>query len=276
MIENLVQLLTRLVYDGWITDAQAAAIMLYWRDRQDAELAALLSMPIEEGIGPRPADDDDAPPWLPLLSLPRSPQARTAVMDAYQDAHAERMAQLTADLEAGRLTVAEWQAGARRANAELLDAARSLGGQMTVATLRRVEEIEREQAAYLQRFADQLAALRLYRAMPAARRDATGPGLAEWTAAYIAHRLASYSGAARGLFFAASEGGAAYGPGWIVRYIARDDDRTCSACYDAQGYYLPGEGPMPGDVCYGGGACRCRREAIYDPARYAALRAGAQ
>jgi hypothetical protein len=271
-LEELVQLLARLVADGEISEAQAAAILGYWQDRPQAELRAVLPLALAQGVGPL-VDDDAAPLWPPVLparATAASAAARRRLLDRAQDEHAAKMAWLCADLEAGRITVSEWQTAARRANAALLDFAVRLGGGPDTAALRqRVADIEREQAAYLQRFADGVSVRRL--AAPVAQDDDDKPLLVPWALAYLARRLASYSGAGRGAFFVGLEGGAEMGPGWVVHYEARDDERTCSACRGAEGYYLPGQGPMPGDVCFGGGACRCVRVAVYDPARYAQL-----
>ena len=275
-LEQLVQLLARLVTDGDISEAQAAAILAYWRTRPSAELARVLPLALADGVGV--LEDDDDAPWLPVLLLVGGGYAeRTRRLDALQDAHAAEVARLADELDAGRLTVAQWQAATRRANAALLDAARALaGGRVTVQMQRYMARVEREQAAYLQRFADGVSARALVAAAPAAGGAARAlPVLLAWTAAYIARRAASYSGRARGVFFAAQEAGAALGPGWVVHYQARDDGSTCSPCRDADGYYLPGQGPLPGEICYGGGACRCVRVPVYDPARYAQLLAGA-
>lgn len=52
----------------------------------------------------------------------------------------------------------------------------------------------------------------------------------------------------------------------VYEYRAVDDPRTCDECgrYSGQ-FFLPGEGPYPGQVCRGGGRCRCERIATYNP-----------
>lgn len=272
MIAQLVDLLARLVTDGELTEEQAASILAYWRGRPEAELARVLPLAVTEGVGA--LDDDDAPPFFPIILLygGMNHTERVRRMNVLQDAHAAQMRRLTEDLEAGRLTVAQWQAATRQANAQLLDAAASLGSRrLTVRARQAIAETEREQAAYLQRFADGVSVRRL--AAPLADVGGAAP-LALWTAAYIAQRATSYSGAARGAFFASVETDAEagnMGAGWVVQYLAVHDGMTCSACGDAEGYYLPGDGPMPGEVCYGGGACRCVRVPVYDPARWSGL-----
>ena len=277
-LEQLVQLLARLVADGEITEKQAAAVLAYWQDRDEAELRAVLPLPVEEGAG-------DFAAWeqlSPLLLERAAPyQERQRRLDAAQDRHAGTVTALAAALEAGRMGVAEWQRQVRQANAQLLADALVLAGVAQIATWqRRMREIEREQAAYLQGFADGVSVRRL--AAPVEDDDEKKPLLlllGTWAFGYLAHRAAMYSGAGRGLYYGASEsavagrvGGAALGGyGWLVRYETRDDDRTCSPCSGAQGYYLPGTGPMPGDVCLGGGMCRCVRVPVFDEALYRQL-----
>ena len=158
-LEQLVQLLARLVADGDITEVQAGRILAYWQDRPQAELAAVLPLALAQGVGPLQADDDAAP-WLPFLLLSRSATRaeRVRLLNVAQDAHAAEMVRLVGELEARRLTVAEWQAAARRVNAQLLQRARLLGGDTPLQAQAALAEIERTQAAYLQRFADQLGA----------------------------------------------------------------------------------------------------------------------
>lgn len=81
---------------------------------------------------------------------------------------------------------------------------------------------------------------------------------------YIAHRSLSYLGAAWAAWFVGNEslGG---GDGYVSQYIAKDDRSTCNPCRSAVGYYRLGQGPLPGQICLGGGACRCERIMIYAP-----------
>lgn len=76
---------------------------------------------------------------------------------------------------------------------------------------------------------------------------------------YIASRSKLYSGAARGIYYRMNEEGTK--AGFVIDYISRDDQGTCSPCLVAEqkGPYLPGEGPYPGEVCLGRGHCRCER-----------------
>lgn len=99
----------------------------------------------------------------------------------------------------------------------------------------------------------------------------TEVGARPFSSRQIAARARLYSGLPLGGFYGASEGRA--GPGYVVDYISKDDSGTCSPCIEAEaeGPYLPGEGPMPGVVCLGKSRCRCVRNTYYDPEKYAAL-----
>lgn len=118
------------------------------------------------------------------------------------------------------------------------------------------------QAAYLQSFADQMMAQRIL--------DETEL-MAEFTTKNVKQRARQYAGSGYASFYRVSEQGME--PGVVIEYFARDDGGTCSPCLEAQerGPYLPGEGPMPGDVCLGRGHCRCEREPVLDMAAYLSL-----
>lgn len=161
----------------------------------------------------------------------------------------------------GDLTVAEWQGLSSDVTRDYTVEMAVLGAGSLAAALTLLPSLNRsvqEQTAYLSRFADGVAAGSLL-------------GMA-WSVGAIAARAALYAGAGYGWFFRAQE--ASQGRvGYVVDWRAHDDDRTCQACLAAErdGPYLVGEGPMPGSVCYGGGRCRCTREARYDPDAYARL-----
>ena len=92
-----------------------------------------------------------------------------------------------------------------------------------------------------------------------------------WRAQWLPlNRALMYGGTGWGAWFKGNITAKARGDGYVVRYIAKDDDRTCSPCYEAErnGPYLPNDPrlPYPGEVCRGHGKCRCRHEVIYDMA----------
>lgn len=83
-----------------------------------------------------------------------------------------------------------------------------------------------------------------------------------------AARAPLYGGNIRGIYFKLIELGYSMSQGWVSEYITKGDKSTCKSCREAAGYYLPGQGPMPGQVCKGRARCRCKRVLKYDPARY--------
>lgn len=285
--ERLIALLAQLVADKELTEEQAAGILLHWREI--AGLETILPLPVGEGVRREERDpqsfwlmlvgaldnymllldvQDEATAWARLRRM--GPQLRMASANRMQGIHAHEALDLARDLAAGRITVAEWQRKMRRLNTLMLDVLAVMGGSRppSRALAGRLDEIELTQAAFLQRFADHLAGNLLTTALA----STLGMSVKRWTTNFIAQRAATYSGPGRTLFFEACEtadGG--MGEGWVVRYVARDDRSTCSPCQRAEGYYLPGDGPYPGEVCLGGGACRCERWPVYDPAMYAQL-----
>lgn len=114
--------------------------------------------------------------------------------------------------------------------------------------------------AYLQRFADEISF-----------RHLVGRPL---SAARITDRLRQYGGTALGLFYRFAESNLQ--TGYIVRYIPVDDGGTCTPCHMSglQGPYLPGRGPMPGEVCLARGKCRCHRQPEYNPREFQRLTRG--
>lgn len=280
--ERLIELLAALTADGEITEEQAAGVLLTWREIADLDVA--LPLPTAQGIIEEP--EDSAAVFLLLVAIlgaraahtrrtedilrRLAPRYRRPVIDMIQNHHAAEAARLADDLAAGRLTVSGWQTAARRLNQTTIRAMVELAGGAGGSYAEIVRGVQIEQAAYLQRFAEQIAATRIRMAHP----DLFPPGR-NLSFEQIAARLAMYSGAGRGLYFGISEAEEGEDAGWIVLYHARDDSGTCSPCSAAAAGspYLPGNGPMPGDVCLGGGACRCWRELVFDPDAYASLTA---
>lgn len=121
--------------------------------------------------------------------------------------------------------------------------------------IRQIRDRLLTQSAYLQRFMDEVAALRL-----AGR---------EMSEKQILQRARRYAGQSLGVFWQFSE--KEYNLGdkteTVHDYIAVDDEWTCQPCIDSQsrGPYLPEEGPMPGIICLGAERCRCERVPRHDP-----------
>lgn len=279
---QLAELLARLVADGEITEDQA--VQIYQATAGNAGLLdEALPLPPYEGIRKIAAEeDDDRPIWLLLAGalglaagaglaahVDRTSQLRRiGAVDTLQTQHSAQARALSNALARRQISVSAYQAGLRRLNNQHMSAAGALGaGTRYAATGAAIAEQATLQAAFLQRFADTIAGRIL---AAAAGLDALGD---PFSAAYLAERAGQYGGIIRAIYFQMFE---LYrqiddGTGWIVRYIARDDDRTCSPCHYAQGFYLPNTGPYPGQVCLGRHHCRCRRIVIYDPIRYAQL-----
>ncbi len=281
--ENLIRLLADLVADGTITEEQAAGILLFAQELSGAE--TMIPLP---SAAPRPLDDDDEAMILALLAaatglatvtsyadLRRLSRARrTNAADALADWHQDQAADIARSLRAGNVRTFQQAAGSLNRIHAAAQAA--LGARGLPPALRQsLTTADAESGAYLSRFVDGAGLREIVSRMQPALVAALGLGAvaAQWGSDYLANRLAMYGAAGRAGFFEAAEEydeeGA--GPGWVVEYIAQDDDRTCSPCSDAQGYYLPGDGPYPGQICLGRHRCRCRRVPVYDPEIYATL-----
>jgi hypothetical protein len=133
------------------------------------------------------------------------------------------------------------------------------GRALTAAEWRNLDAKLIRQAGYLARFAHDAHA-----------HAATGQ---PYSAGYLANRSNLYGGGAWALWHEAVDDEYADQPGWVVYYLAVDDDRTCDECMSAesQGPYLPGAAPMPGEVCQGGSRCRCSLDYRWEPETYAVL-----
>lgn len=259
---RLIALLARAVQDGTITEEQAGAIL---RAYDAGESAANLPLP-PEATGQGLDEDEIAAVILLLLALwqgrgeaiPATFYARLGWARRLADTFQADAARLAGRYARGEIALAGWQReGEGLLRRHLIQSAR-LGSGVNVRGVGGLPGIYREQAAYLARFADTIAA-----------RELAGLPLSE---AQIAQRLGLYAGRGYGQFFREFEAGSgAGGWGWVYRYDARDDSHTCYPCAAAEGYYLAGEGPYPGEVCLGGGYCRCSRTPEYNPAVFADL-----
>lgn len=240
--------------DGQIDEAQAESLLdIYQRDGAPAALAAADIIPRDESI----FDEAAILALLLLLIGERSAREltitqRIAAADRAHDIYQERAAAIPVD------DLPTWAGDVVGLLATLYAVSYYIGGAGTVAESSRAAlEAVQGEAAYISRFSDELAIRRM-----------TG---AEPSAAAIVARLAIYGALARvGMFvlFERREGDAV---GWVYQYIAVDDRGTCGPCVGAQGYYLAGQGPMPGEVCLGRGRCRCKRERVYRPDVYRRL-----
>lgn len=178
----------------------------------------------------------------------------------------ERTFRLSRSLQRGGLTVSQWQTAAlREIRSEVLgSAALGYGREPTPAEAARLQAALDREAAYLSRFADEVAARRLL-------AEVTGDPSLAFTERYVQQRLAQYGSEGRASFFEAVE--SRKGEGWVVDYEARDDGGTCETCRENEqgGPYLPGQGPMPARDCRARNRCRCRRVARWSPSDYRRL-----
>lgn len=175
--------------------------------------------------------------------------ARARLRDDF-DADARRLADAMAR---GKLKVADWQ-GLLWDAVQLHTLAQATVGAGRTLSAEQVEALREElarQGGYLSRFADVVA-----------KGVLVGAALG---VAQIAARSIQYGAPGWAWSFKARPDP---GRGWIEHYISKDDPSTCEPCLDAQenGPYLPGDpnSPYPGDVCEGGGNCRCERVPVYD------------
>ncbi len=281
--ENLIRLLADLVADGTITEEQAAGILLFAQELTGAE--TMIPLP---SAAPRPIDDDDEAAILALLAAATglaavssyadlralSRRRRTDAADNLADWHQDQADDIARSLRAGN--VRAFQAAAGSLNRIHAAAQAALGARGLPPALRQaLADADAESGAYLSRFVDGAGLREIVSRMQPALVAALGLGAvaARWEYDYMARRLAMYGAQGRAGFFRAAEqyDGEGAGYGWVVRYITKDDEGVCGPCSDAEGYYLDGEGPMPGEICLGRDLCRCRRSSEYNPEIYATL-----
>lgn len=198
---------------------------------------------------PQQADNDK---WLIawvllLLLLGRSaargftPTQQQRVRQLLRDKYNNDAVRLAAAIVGGAITLDEWQAqlseaGGDYARQMAVAGAGTLPGIMTQAAID--SQLENQQP-YLAGFAAAIAA----------------GGLS--VAAIIA-RSKLYGGVGWAAYWQGAD--SVQTNNVVVYYVARDDDRTCARCLEAErnGPYRAGTNhPFPGDVCLGGGHCRC-------------------
>lgn len=263
--EEYLELLSRLVADGLLTEEQAGELL----DQFDGGIGAAWDLPLPQERAIRGFQDELTAAAIGALmaglglagldGLPsRGTLARTRYADRIQDLYEANMKLLAERLTTGNLTVAQWQEEMLREMQHHLQQQVILAsGKQTISPRQatRIDQVIREQSAYLARFSDQIAGR-------AGLGSPLSPG-------YIGNRAGMYGGVARGLFFEEGElieaEAGRFGPDWVSQYIARDDGHTCGPCHSAQGYYPIGTGPMPGQVCLGRNRCRCIRVIVHMP-----------
>lgn len=263
-LQNLAVLLQQLIRRGDITVDEARAIMRLVAAGQVSD--EQLPLPPAMAVGQPVTEEERSRSYLfvlLLLGYSLTPTGRLS-QDQRRIAHERltaRLEELAATYAAAGAAgnVRSWHADMQAAirAAILRQAAAGSGTQATEPGI--VDQEIRDQMSWLYYYAGAMAA-RLLIGRP------MGAG-------YIAWRSRLYAGAPWAMFYRMQEWAGDNDAGWVVYYDAVDDRNTCSPCRQAEagGPYLPGQGPMPGDVCEGGGACRCVRRAVYDPEAYRAL-----
>lgn len=212
------------------------------------------------GLIERGLEAGGAEAFQTLISVPFA--SRQAIMETYLDIAAKefnRRARIIGNFPDG---IRRFEVAMRQAIREDVLAMAQLGGgaPLAAADIARIREALIFQNERLARFTREIAARQ-------ALFDAGGR--AAMTELEIAARARMYRGFVRAEFYRQAETDVE--PGFVIEYVSLDDNGTCSPCIDAEGFYLPGEGPLPGEVCLGHGHCRCRRNQIFDAALYAEL-----
>lgn len=252
--DEFLAFLARAVGDGALMEEDAADLLRQF-DAGTLDTSPGLPLP------PRQTAQGD-PTEAALALLATLGLGGAAAREEVRDLFDAAVAMYAGRLAAGQMTLGEWQAAMSQAVRVHLYAQALAGGDRTLTPEERAA-LEAEaalQMAYLSRFADGMAVALLL-----------GVTL---TAAYIANRAAQYAGAGWGWWFRTSEREGRRGI--VYDYISRDDARTCSNCLAAEegSPYLPGQGPLPGQVCQGHGRCRCVRVERYDLAAWRRLTGG--
>jgi hypothetical protein len=225
-------------------------------------LAALLFLAVGMGI---PSADPATVVGLPAQARRLQRNGQIALAEALQSAYDRDVARLAERYLSGQITLPIWQSQMGDAVRRHLIAQSAAGrGRLDLEELTRLQQLSREEIAYLSRFADTLA-----------HATVMGNG---WSRDRIIRRAQSYAGTARGEFWRGLEAAEIEEDpddlaGYVVDYESQDDPRTCGPCLDAEmgSPYRPGFGPFPGQVCLGGDLCRCTRTLRWDPDAYAAL-----
>lgn len=262
--DDLLAFLTRCVRDRVITTRRAAELLLAFDEgrldpvdlpdeQEDSDLVPvlLLAMAALIALLRRLGYSATQPLVIPAAAQDALKEALRIEFQVRSRALA-RVLQQSGDVSA-------WQSGmADLVKRNIVENAIVGAGRiLTPAELTFLQPAAEEQLAFLARFADRIAL-----------QEMISAPISE---AQIAARSATYGRTGLAVNSLFSELAGNYGAGWVVEYVARDDRGTCSNCHAAQGIYLPTEGPMVAEVCFGGLLCRCRREVRFDPAAYARL-----
>lgn len=271
--DEFIDFLARLIADGLLTEDKATELI---REFDAGTLADGWELPLPPERAIRERDDTAIATGIAifLLLLGRQPgqpipdriSVGGTIVNTIQAQFERQVRQLATQLASNQITIAQWQAQMIAQMQQHMAQQMAAASGLTTLNARQLQTMNRimqEQTAFLSRFADEIAG-----------RQGLGSPFSE---AYLANRAEQYGGVGRGLFYQESELSllerAEIGPDVVIDYESRDDRRTCSPCLEAErnGPYLPGQGPMPGEVCLGRNRCRCVRRPRADAQAYAEL-----
>lgn len=262
--------LARAVKEKFLTSEEAVSLLARFRNHElrDADL----SQPLSEAVRSlkEPKDTKKSLAGLLLILKRQYPDAtdpeeildlsykqRIRIREQLQD-HFISKGTALASLYALNRNTAGWQREFTNSIYDNLIQQSSVGhGRiLTKQETRTLSGIIGVQTAFSSRFADEVSARALLGTY--------------YTSEGMSARSTLYAGQGRAEWYKGSE--AELEDGYVVDYLAMGD--ACAPCAGAaaDSPYLPEEGPMPGEICRGGGRCRCDRQLRFDPAEAARLR----
>jgi hypothetical protein len=188
------------------------------------------------------------------------------IHEGLQDQFEKRNARFAFLLFTGAMSLAAWRVNFWHIVKRLFLSQAALGAHGVPLGLVALAELLKREADYVHRFAEAVFAGRA-----AAAAGVTPEKRTPTTEGQIRSRGDLYTGVPRGVFYQQLEDSRPLELGFVIEYVAKDDVNTCDPCSRAAGYYLPGTGPMPGQVCEGQGKCRCIRRQVFFPEKHKEL-----
>lgn len=259
---ELLAILTELVRRNAIT-IEEAQLVLNRFDAGDLEDVPLPSS--ADGLLSGTHDDWIAALALVLVMMSGSPgrtltaMERKKVQKLLRNQFEASTTRLGFGVVGGAIAITTWQKGMQTAlsNYSRQMAVAGAGKMPSVVTQSVIEEKLAEQWSYLQRFATQIMA----------RQVVARPMSEPW----IIQRARRYGGPTGWASYFIGQGGEE-SPGYVDVWLTRDDPNVCYICSPRhQRYFLPTQGPWPGDFGQCLGDCRCVRKPEYLPDVYADL-----
>lgn len=267
--DEFLDYLARAVADEFLSEDEAVELLRKFDAGEIDEKTSPL--PLNETITPTTEDDVNRAAiilvTLGILSRAGDSIRFPRITERQQEQAATRLQDRFADKVRGYATtliesrnLPTWQTSMSQTVQEHIIQQNLMGRlrPLTNEEIRDLDSVIRTQQAFLSRFVDEQS-VRVLQDNPMSE-------------AYIGARSEYYNKEARTMFFRTKEEDAE--DGTVYDYESVDTPSTCQPCLDAEaaGPYLPGEGPMPSEICEGGGFCRCRRVARYSPTEAAELR----